>query len=346
MAVFSVVKFDGITNSRWVVYKFPGNEFNAKSKLIVGIGQVAVVVRGGKVENIFESGTYILDSLNLPFLKNAVKSLHGGKTPFTLDIYYINKTIKLDMLWGTKDPIQLIDPKYNIKIRVRARGQFGIKILNYQFFLTNLVGTISNNTFISFDKIQEYFRGLINTKIKSTLGEYVLKNNISVLDMSMYIEEIAKSCEKVLDEEMEKFGLDVVNFYIESINSPEEDLSTLNNILNKKAEMEIMGDSRYQTVRGFDVLEKAASNEGAGGGLVSSGVGLGLGLGAAKSVNEMMSGTMNNSKKQNCRNCGHEIGDAKFCPNCGTSVKIKCSTCEAELKPNAKFCSECGTKIG
>jgi hypothetical protein len=48
-----------------------------------------------------------------------------------------------------------------------------------------------------------------------------------------------------------------------------------------------------------------------------------------------------------CRNCGADVGSAKFCPECGTAVvqKLTCVNCHAEIPAGVKFCPECGTKV-
>lgn len=49
-----------------------------------------------------------------------------------------------------------------------------------------------------------------------------------------------------------------------------------------------------------------------------------------------------------CSGCGHDIGNAKFCPECGTvaqAAKPKCPGCGHEAENSVKFCPECGTKI-
>jgi ribosomal protein L32 len=53
-----------------------------------------------------------------------------------------------------------------------------------------------------------------------------------------------------------------------------------------------------------------------------------------------------------CAACGAAVGDARFCPQCGTKVERPapsatafCPNCGKELK-GAKFCPECGTKVG
>ncbi|HEV2764868.1 MAG TPA: zinc ribbon domain-containing protein [Pyrinomonadaceae bacterium] len=49
-----------------------------------------------------------------------------------------------------------------------------------------------------------------------------------------------------------------------------------------------------------------------------------------------------------CVSCGHEVGKAKFCPECGTPAKParpRCGSCGHEPEGSPKFCPECGTKI-
>ncbi|HYO64036.1 MAG TPA: zinc ribbon domain-containing protein [Pyrinomonadaceae bacterium] len=49
-----------------------------------------------------------------------------------------------------------------------------------------------------------------------------------------------------------------------------------------------------------------------------------------------------------CISCGHEVGKAKFCPECGTPARPArphCSACGHEPDGSPKFCPECGSKI-
>lgn len=46
--------------------------------------------------------------------------------------------------------------------------------------------------------------------------------------------------------------------------------------------------------------------------------------------------------------CGIEVGNAKFCPECGTPAKIenpKCGDCGFEIEFTTKFCPECGANM-
>ena len=76
MAIMEVIKFVPSTND-WIVFKSPGTEFNTKSRLIVGPGQTAICVYGGKIVGEFEAGTITLDSANLPFVTGLTKAIFG-----------------------------------------------------------------------------------------------------------------------------------------------------------------------------------------------------------------------------------------------------------------------------
>jgi class 3 adenylate cyclase/tetratricopeptide (TPR) repeat protein len=48
----------------------------------------------------------------------------------------------------------------------------------------------------------------------------------------------------------------------------------------------------------------------------------------------------------NCQSCGHKNRDsAKFCEECGATLKRTCGQCGNELRPDAKFCDSCGHPV-
>lgn len=344
MELFNVIKFDGVPNNDWIMFKFPGNEFFDQSTLIVGVGQIAIVVHGGKIEKIFQNGTYKLTTENYPFLRGLTKAIHGGKVPFSIEIYFFNSTVSLKNVWGTQAPIQMIDPKYNIKVRVRANGQYAVKLKDYQLFFTALMGSIGDRTLYDFGDINSLFRGIINSKVSVILGEYIINNKVSFLDISLYLDQISVEGTSRIADEFQAYGLEVVNFFFSSITVPEEDLTQLTSFLNKKAEFDIMGDERYRVSRSFDVLDKAASNENAGA-FASAGIGLGFGIGMAPSAREI-AGVTTVAATEHCRNCKREIAkDALFCPFCGTKKQTQCAHCGKDINGDMLFCPFCGTRI-
>lgn len=130
MNIIDRIKYDGSTNgSDWFIYKCPSEQFVLGSQLTVGPGQEALFLKGGEIMDLFVPGTYTLTTGNLPILNELVNLPFGRKTPFSAEIYYVNKTVKIGLKWGTSTAIPLEDPKYGLPLHIRARGQYGI-ILN------------------------------------------------------------------------------------------------------------------------------------------------------------------------------------------------------------------------
>ena len=195
-----------------------------------------------------------------------------------------------------------------------------------------------------FDDINNLFRGIINTKISVILGEYIIKNKISFLDISLYLEEASALGKTRICEEFKKYGLALINFFFSSINVPEEELAKINGFLNKRSEIDIMGDERYRIARSFDVLERAASNDSGAGAIASAGIGFGMGMGMAPMMGQVVQQATVTTTT--CQNCKREISkDAMFCPYCGTPKQRKCGNCGRDIENGISFCPYCGTKL-
>jgi len=287
MAIVDRVKWDGIPSI--VAWKFPSEELSTWTQLIVNESQEAYVVRGGVYEGPFGAGRHTLSTENIPILRAAMGLPFGGKSPFSAEVWYVNRVTKLDVKWGTATPIQLQDPQYQIMIPVRAHGQYGMRVTDSKKFLQMFVGTLES---FDVDTLSNYFRGKFIEKITSEIAKVIVKNQISILQISTQLDVISEFLRKSLHDELLQHGVALQQFSIASINVPEDDpaVNSLKMALAKKAEMGIVGFN-YQQERSFDVLQAAASNEGsAQSGMMGAGLGMGLGLGAGVPMGNAMSG--------------------------------------------------------
>lgn len=347
MAVLDVIKFDGLRSHDWLIFKYYTENIVLGSQLIVQEGQCAIFVKGGAVADVFYPGTYTLSTDNLPIISKLVNLPFGGKTPFSAEIYYINTTVQLDINWGTTDPIQVIDPKYYVKLRVRAFGQMGLKVLDSVQILRQIIGAMQKSDVIKFDKVKDYFRGLLVIKAKSAIANAIITNGYSVLELSSQLELLSDKVKVEVEDKFAEYGFEVANFYIQSINFPDEDFEKINKILEDKAAFEIMGDSRYTTKRSLDVYEGAATNQnGVAGAFMSGGIGFGAGMGMAEHMsNSMMSPNINGNMKV-CYACHAQmLSDARFCSKCGADNSKRICECGNELGADSRFCPKCGKKV-
>jgi membrane protease subunit (stomatin/prohibitin family) len=359
VAIIDRIKFDGIPGTNWLIYKYPGESFVTSSQLIVGIGQVAVFVKGGRACDSFAAGTYTLSTSNIPILKTIVNIPFGGRTPFAAEIYFINVATMLNLNWGTVDPIQVIDPKYSIELRVRGFGQIGIKIVNHRLFLIELIGSLGSNIVVSYEKVMEFFKGMLNSRIKTVIADAIINKGISALEMSARLDEFSEFAKQSVQKEFGKFGLEVVNLFVASINFPNEDFDAINKVLKDKAAFDLMGDKRYTTKRSFDVMETMADNEGTAGGFMGAGLGLGVGMASAaglthgtgaiaSAINVEPAAQGPIAAEIHCAKCGKGLlADAKFCQECGQPVLMEkfCQKCGCKVAADQKYCHKCGNQL-
>lgn len=285
MAVIDLVKWNGSPNL--LAWKYPfGNseELSTWSQLIVNESQEAYLVKGGVYEGPFGAGRHTLSTENIPILRKLMGLPFGGKSPFSAEVWFVNRVTNLDIRWGTPDPIQLQDPKFQVMVPVRAFGQYGIRIVDSKKFLLKIVGTLFD---FSVDAMSEYFRGVFTTRIKTAIAKAIVTDGLSVLEISTQLELLSDILKVSLAPEMDEYGICLSQFNIHSINVPEDDpaVQRLKAALAKRAEMGIVGYN-YQQERGFDVMQTAAGNEGSAGSVLGAGLGLGMGVGMGGAVGQ------------------------------------------------------------
>ena len=283
MALIDVVRYH--SEEDIFAWKYPSEDLRIGTQVVVNVSQHAFFVKGGKVFDELTSGTHTLTTYNIPLLNEIVNLPFGGNSPFQAEVWYINLLTKLDNKWGTSSPILLEDPKYGIIIPVRAYGQYGFKIANPRLFLEKLVG---NQTEFTTNKIQDYFKGRIISTLTKLISKKIISENISILEINIYLDELSRLCEDEISKDLIKYGIDIINFHFLSINVSEKDPSIirLKEAKDLSAKVKITGKDLYQIDRNFDVLEEAAKNEsGLAGGLMSAGIGLGAGFNLGNQMN-------------------------------------------------------------
>ena len=357
MKIFDVIKYEGPNNV--FVWKFQGEDFNTLSQLIVHESQEAIFFKDGQALDIFGPGRYTLHSQNIPLIRRLINLPFSGVSPFHCEVYFINKVVSMDVKWGTPSPMPIQDAVYKIIIPIRSYGQFAIRVSDSKKLLRTLVGTINQ---FDQDTLNRYFKGILITNIKDYIATQLIQKQISFLDIQSHLKSISGGIALQLQDEFDKYGLELVNFYVSNIVPVENDPSymQLKNALAKKAEMSVMGYN-YQQERTFDVLDKAAANEGSGSGLMNAGIGLGMGAGVGGLMFNSMGNAVQNvnpmevqpseKKMVKCLSCGSEVlAGSKFCPECGAKIEeikedeIKCPNCGKIVK-KGKFCAECGYKF-
>jgi membrane protease subunit (stomatin/prohibitin family) len=186
-----------------LVWKFPRwqNEVKNGAKLVVRPGQSAVFVNEGKIADVFEPGTYTLETKNLPVLSTLRGWKYGFNSPFKAEVYFISTRQFPDQKWGTKNPIMLNDPNFGM-VSIRAFGTFTYRVIDSKTFMEQVSGTNSEYT-------TEEINGQIRSNLVSKFTAALAKSNLGVDKMSANLEELSAFGMQSLVDIMKGFGLEL-----------------------------------------------------------------------------------------------------------------------------------------
>lgn len=342
-----------------IVYRFPPSgsaDIKVGAQLVVQQAQEAVLFRDGKALDVFGPGRHTLVTQNVPILTKALSLPFGGTSPFRVAVVFVNRRTFLDQKWGTREPVVFRDSELGM-VRLRAFGNYAYRVADSQLFVNTVVG--SQGLFDT-TRLKDFYRDVIVSRLNDLLGE-TLK---TIFDLPRYYDELGTAGKARLAEDFAKYGVDLSDFYINSITPPDE----VQKKIDERASMGAIGDmNAYMRFKAAQAVQDAAQGGGEGGG---AGAGMGLGLGAG--FGAMMPGMIAQAMQQSqqgaapagasaggaaaagagggsfCSECGAKLPDAaKFCPGCGRPVGTGgCPGCGKPVPDGAKFCPECGTKLG
>src|ERR1700753_3081066 len=97
-----------------IVWRFPRyeNEIKMGAKLVVRESQVAVFVNEGRIADVFQPGTYTLETQNLPLLATLKGWKYGFHSPFKAEVYFFTTRPMLHQQWGTQQDINIETPRH------------------------------------------------------------------------------------------------------------------------------------------------------------------------------------------------------------------------------------------
>ena len=289
-------------SGEFLIWKQPEEDFNTNSKLIVMPGEQAIFVDGGNVVQVFEEGTYQLETKNYPFISRLKNVLSGGISSFNCVVYFFRKADSKEFRWGTDSVIQVRDKVYGIRTDVRARGTYKVRIENPVLFLEKLVG--SNVRFQEQEELDQYFRGQTISKIKSAVSRFLNEYQNELIGIDAYLSEISETIQPSLNDMFAEYGLSCVNFSIMAIDvdkSKYDDIDTAQ-VASLKRIKEAQGEQGYMETLGGNwdkmqqakILNNLAQNEAAGG-LGMMGAGLGVGVAAGNTFGNMANRMIGNA---------------------------------------------------
>ena len=352
MGIWDIVKSELIDVIEWLddtgdilVWRFPDQDHEIKmgAKLTVREGQAAVFLNEGRIADVFTPGLYSLTTQNMPVLTTLRSWKYGFESPFKADVYFVNTRNFLDLKWGTQNPIMMRDPDVGA-VRLRAFGTYGIRITNPAAFLREVVGTDGQFT-------TEEIEGQLRSMLVSAFTNMLATAQIAVLDLAANYKTIGERAKTSMETDLQKYGVSLALFLIENISLPPE----VEKMLDTRSQMGVAGDlgrlTQFQTAQ---AIPEAAKSGGAGD-FMGMGAGIAMGQQMASAMISNLSQTQKEQPGQTaqpqspgkpCPQCSKPVSaDAKFCPECGTSLRSSCPKCGKPNDAAAQFCQDCGEKL-
>lgn len=278
-----------------LIWRQPEEDFNTNSTLVVMPGEEAIFIKGGNVEQVFESGTYKLSTENYPFISRLRNAFSGGISTFSCVVYFVRKAHSVEIRWGTDSPIQVRDKLLEIATKLRCRGSYKVQIDNPVKFLEKLIG---NNVPLQLqEELNKYFINEFQSKIKSVIARALNESNTELLGIDARLDEFSEIIEPFMQETLEDYGLRCVKFVVAAIDIDDDELrrrydeigmdaiAKMRGAQADKAVMGILGDD-WGRQQAANILGTLAANPGAGG-VAAAGAGMGMGIGAGSAFGSM-----------------------------------------------------------
>ena len=267
------------SNSRqdFIVWRHPNRDIAVGSQILVNESEEALLFENGQLLHILKAGRHLVESGNIPGIDGLIRRSIGNNSPIRLDTWFVSKTVSTDYKWGVQ--LQAKDTTHQLIVPVGSYGSMLLKIEDPASFFVQVVGKkVSMNK----TELKEFLIPNIERSLKDYIADKIKQGKLDIFTIESILEEASASTKRSIEKAFERFGLKLIDFYIQGIevigDNPEylkikaslADAASLR--IRAKAASETQGF--YQQERTLDALNKAAEKDSnVAGNLISKGIG-------------------------------------------------------------------------
>ena len=254
----SISTIQNKSSTDFLIWKSPINSISIGSQIIVHENEEALLFENGQLLNILKPGRHLVESGNIPGLEGLISRSFKGGSPIIIEIWFASKIASFDYKWGTR--LQVKDNTYGLILPMTSFGSYALKIVDAASLIVQLVG---RNQSLSKIDLKQKLVPLLVRNLKEKVADTVVDDKADIFTISTELRNISKNVQESLTDEFSRFGLDLFDFYIESLEVDEkcEEYKKLKSSLGDAASLKLRANAAkdsgnfYQTERSFDALQ-------------------------------------------------------------------------------------------
>ncbi|MEM4494582.1 MAG: SPFH domain-containing protein [Candidatus Caldarchaeum sp.] len=330
-----------------IVWRYPINEIEWGSALVVEESQAAVFLRDGKAYDVFRAGRHVITTANLPLLGKILAAVTGyDRVPFKATVIFASLK-QFQGKFGAQGQTKELAP-------LKFFGSFWFRVSEPNLFVQEVVGSQGAYTT---EQLQEYLRAYFNESLIDELSQH------SITDVYGRLDETSFIARNAVGTAFKRIGLDLIDVKFEGLDTTPDWRDRIFYLRQGVSAAEVL---RMQTVQ--KTAESLSQSPGAA---------VGAGIAVIPPLFQQPAqqpqtilvacphcGYQNQQGVKFCGNCGKPLAPqpqhatvkcpnghdapvgSKFCPECGAPLtqSTRCPNGH-EVPPGSKFCPECGAKI-
>lgn len=192
-----------------VISKYQGT-LSANSTIIVSQNEEAIIVKQKQIQYVLKSGKYCFSELNFP--KVLGEKFQKDVKVDLCELFFINKTSKITVDWGTTHPLQIQEKNTKIFINVVAYGQFHLFVENSEIMFNQIHGhpyLIDND-----EALKDYLFNQFISFICNLLIHTITQSQDDILSISIDTFNLSKQIEKNISSIFSQYGFNLECFNI------------------------------------------------------------------------------------------------------------------------------------
>lgn len=284
--VGSLIQMDA--TNEVLMWKYPSDNIRRGAVIKVHQNQRALLyLNGQRIDNIGPGRELVVDSANIPGLGELANVATGGETSYPLQVWFANTrcehNVKLGITVADGILYSMKNPATNrvLTFPMTGFGSYRFRLQNPETYADKLVGTTHVATVADADC---FFDDQIKVLVVDTIQEIIIQTELDIRQLIGASQVLNETIRDQANEQLRlRYGIELTAVNLR-FNSPAYQKYVQEGLEGAGQENRLANMGQfYDKENQYDILKKAAANEGAG-----NVMGVGMGFGMGNQMGQMM----------------------------------------------------------